>query len=42
MIFDFDTEIKRRSSDKDFQKAVRYLGNLSRYMQDVRFTKGGR
>ena len=29
-------------SNKDFQKAVRYLGNLSGYMQGVRFTKGGR
>ena len=29
-------------SNKDFQKAVRYLVNLSGYMQGVRFTKGGR
>lgn len=27
---------------KDFQKAVRYINNLSEYMQGVRFTKGGR
>ena len=29
-------------SNKDFQKAVSYLGKLSGYMQGVRFTKGGR
>lgn len=29
-------------SSKDFQKAVRRLGNLSGYMRGVRFTKGGR
>lgn len=28
--------------NEDFQKAVRCLGNLSGYMQGVRFTKGGR
>ena len=29
-------------SNKDFQKAVRYLVKLSGYMQGLRFTKGGR
>lgn len=29
-------------SNRDFQKAVRCLGNLSGYMQGVRFTRGGR
>ena len=29
-------------SNKDFQKAVRYLDKLSGYMQGIRFTKGGR
>ena len=38
MIFNFDTEIKRQTGSK----TVRYLGNLSGYMQGVRFTKGGR
>ena len=28
--------------NRDFQKAVRHLGNLSEYMRGVRFTKGGR
>ena len=28
--------------NEDFQKAVRCMENLSRYMQGVRFTKGGR
>ena len=37
---DFNTYATCRN--EDFQKAVRCMENLSRYMQGVRFTKGGR
>ena len=37
-----DFKIYATCRNEDFQKAVRYLGNLSGYMQGVRFTKGGR
>ena len=37
-----DFKVYATCRNEDFQKAVRYLGNLSGYMQGVRFTKGGR
>lgn len=37
-----DFKVYATCKNEDFQEAVRYLGNLSRYTQGVRFTKGGR
>lgn len=37
-----DFKVYATCRNEDFQKAVRRLGNLSGYMQGVRFTKGGR
>lgn len=37
-----DFKVYATCRNEDFQKAVRCLGNLSGYMQGVRFTKGGR
>lgn len=37
-----DFKVYATCRNEDFQKAVRYLGNLSGYMQGTRFTKGGR
>ena len=37
-----DFKVYATCKNGDFQKAVRRMENLSRYMQGVRFTKGGR
>lgn len=37
-----DFKVYATCKNEDFQKAVRRMENLSRYMQGVRFTKGGR
>ena len=37
-----DFKVYATCKKEDFQKAVRCMENLSRYMQGVRFTKGGR
>ena len=37
-----DFKVYATCKDEDFQKAVRRMEKLSRYMQGVRFTKGGR
>lgn len=37
-----DFKVYATCRNEDFQKAVRYIDNLSNYMQGARFTKGGR
>ena len=37
-----DFKVYATCRNEDFQKAVRYINNLSDYMQGARFTKGGR
>ena len=37
-----DFKVYATCRNEDFQKAVRYINNLSNYMQGTRFTKGGR
>lgn len=37
-----DFKVYATCRNEDFQKAVRYIDNLSDYMQGARFTKGGR